>query len=113
MGEHRIDTLEERVERLRERTERLQSEFDGVRRRTRRLQGRATSADGSQEASTDGRTDADRLPGAIAGLADDRRVSSDGSSGASDDEVEAAVRRVETDTDEASEDRDCEEIIVA
>lgn len=124
MGELRIDLLEERIERLRERTEHLQDEFDGVRQRARRLRRRdRTATGGSRETSTRQRSVERRLSA----------PSSDGpdreTRGATDEEVAAAVRRVEreleddagveipiddgTATDDESEERDRTEIIVA
>lgn len=130
MGQLRIDLLEERIERLRERTEYLQEEFEGVRDRTRALGDRdRTATDDPTGTATRQRPIERRLPAR----------SSDGTGratrGATDEEVAAAVRRVErelegdagveipidggtvedddTAADDGSEDRDRTEIIVA
>lgn len=108
MGEHRVDLLEDRVERLRERTEQLQDEFDSVRRRTRQLHSGDPAGTGEQTDPADGRTASRRPRTALTDHGLDL-----GPNGASDEEVEAAIRRVETDTDDEPEDREREEIIVA
>lgn len=130
MGELRIDLLEERIERLRERTDYLRDEFDGVRQRTRRLRKEdRTATGGSPKTSTRQRT-VERRRSTLSSNGPDRTTR-----GATDEEVAAAVRRVErelegdagveipidggtvgdddTASDDGSEDRDRTEIIVA
>lgn len=106
MGHHRIDAIEDRIARLRERTDDLHEEFAGVRSRIRALEGDGTGpargrAGTPDRAARSSQPDARTRPAGGA-----RQVGRGGPSGgggptpaddqASDAEVEAAVRRVET-----------------
>lgn len=131
MGELRIDLLEERIERLRERTEYLRDEFEDVRHRTRRHRSQDQAATVGSSETTTRRRSVDRPRSALSSQEPDRETR-----GATDEEVAAAVRRVErereedagveipiddgvatpddgTASDEESGDRDRTEIIVA
>lgn len=106
MGHHRIDAIEDRIARLRERTDDLHEEFAGVRSRLRALEDDGTGPTpcragtpgrGARSSQPDARTrpaGGARQVGPGGPSAGDGRTPDDDQ--ASDAEVEAAVRRVET-----------------